>query len=215
MSGCYALVPAKDPVRGKSRLAALFNERERRALNVFMARRTLDVCRRYFGRERTALVTESRAMAEIGKRYGVNVVFERREREGLNQALGCAAMHARLAGAATVVVVPADLVLLSVPVLAAAMRLLPESPGCLLVPDRREEGTNVLALTSPPENFYSFGTASFRRHERRARELGYRVHIHRCRALGLDLDLPEDYRQWLGGQGKARAQLGGALWRAG
>jgi 2-phospho-L-lactate guanylyltransferase len=167
----FALVPIKDPALGKSRLAPLLNEDERHALNLLLARRTLAVCARVFGAAHTLAVT--------GK--------------GINGALAAAAERAMGAGANSIVVVPTDLALISESNLQAALAAMPEARGCVLVPDRRGTGTNLLALAPARADLFSFGEPSLERHASMARQAGCDVRIHHCDELGLDLDQPDDY----------------------
>ena len=141
-----ALIPIKDPARGKSRLASILSQDERHALNVFLARRTLGICIACFGKDRTLVVTASNAVAGMAAAAGVQVVPEEERDAGLNAALVTAADCASAAGAGAILVVPTDLAFLSEPDLRAAAAAIPASPGCLIVPDRRNTGTNLLGL---------------------------------------------------------------------
>ena len=64
--------------------------------------------------------------------------------------------------------------------------------GVVIVPDRRAEGTNVLALpTSAPFRF-AYGPGSFARHCAEATRLGLPVDVREDLALGWDVDIPDD-----------------------
>lgn len=197
MPGPYALVPVKDPAEGKSRLSALLGREERRALNQYLARQTMGVCSEFFGARRTLVVTAAANVAAMAREIGVGVFLENTACAGLNPALAAAADTAIDAGADTVVVVPTDLAMISNDALWEAIDELPPAPGCLLVPDRHGVGTNLLALSPARSDLFAFGKASLRRHAARAAQLGYAVSVHHSAALALDLDLPEDYRDWL------------------
>jgi len=189
----FALVPVKDPALGKSRLAPMLDESERYRLNLALARRTLDVCARYFGAAHTVVATSSSTIRDIAGTFGVRTIAEKENQQNLNLALSAAADWALRNDADAIVAVPTDLALISEPLLSAALIAMPETPGCVLVPDRRNDGTNLLGLSPARSDFFSYGEFSLRRHANRARRLGYKVRIHRCEALALDLDLPEDY----------------------
>jgi len=195
MTNLFALVPIKEPARGKSRLASLLSQEQRGALNTLLARRALEACTRLFGVERTLVVTGSTAAAGIAREFGVRVVPEERSQRDVNAAIAAGAECARLAGAGGIIVVPTDLPLLAGSSLQAAIAAIPEAPGCVLVPDRRGTGTNVMGLAPVRSDLFSFGEPSLERHASHARRLGYEVRIHHCEALALDLDRPEDYNQ--------------------
>lgn len=82
----------------------------------------------------------------------------------------------------------------------ATINCLPTPLGCLLVPDRRKEGTNLLGLAPLRAEVFAFGGPSRARHLERARQLGYFVREYRDQALALDIDLPEDYKLWRAGE---------------
>lgn len=193
----WALVPVKDPARGKSRLAPLLDADSRYALNLFLARQTLEVCSEFFGARRTLVVTTSAAVAALARALGAGVIPEAGD-DGLNGALAAAAHGAIDAGADAVAVVPVDLALISHAALWDATAAMPDGPGCLLVPDRRGSGTNLLVLSPARSDLFAFGDGSLQRHAALAAARGCRVRIQHSDDLALDLDLPEDYRAWTG-----------------
>jgi 2-phospho-L-lactate guanylyltransferase len=66
--------------------------------------------------------------------------------------------------------------------------------GVLLVPDRRADGTNVIALPAGCGFRFRYGPGSFARHQAEARRLGLPVEIRTDAALGWDVDVPDDLR---------------------
>src|SRR5690606_343983 len=119
----------------------------------------------------------------LARKLGAQVIPEA-EDPGLNGALASAAHEAMLAGADAIAVVPVDLALISHAALWDAMEAMPEAPGCLLVPDRRGSGTNLLALSPARGDVFAFGDGSLQRHAALASARGYRAHIHRSEDLG-------------------------------
>ncbi|MGE0875886.1 MAG: 2-phospho-L-lactate guanylyltransferase [Burkholderiales bacterium] len=192
----FALVPIKAPRLGKSRLSAVLRDAERRRLNMDLAAQTLASCCAAFGAERAVVVTDCVQIAEMAAARSVPVVREGERPAGLNSALALAAGHAVRAGGEAILVVPADLPRVSAERLKAVAATLPAAPGCVLVPDRRREGTNLLGLSPVRRDVFCFGADSFRRHADAARAMGYRVHVHESAELELDLDLPEDLDAW-------------------
>jgi 2-phospho-L-lactate guanylyltransferase len=66
-------------------------------------------------------------------------------------------------------------------------------PGVTLVPDRRDDGTNVLAVpASAPDFVFAYGVGSFGRHLAEARRVGCPVRIARLPELQWDVDTPDD-----------------------
>lgn len=61
-----------------------------------------------------------------------------------------------------------------------------------LVPDRHDDGTNVIALPASLGFRFAYGPGSFRHHVTEARRHGIGVRVWRDPRLGLDVDLPGD-----------------------
>jgi 2-phospho-L-lactate guanylyltransferase len=91
-----------------------------------------------------------------------------------------------------VLVLPADLPLLTVTDVEALLACLNGDPLVALAPDRHEAGTNAMLIAPPGRIGYAFGPASFEQHRQMAQEAGVRLQIIRRPTLALDLDLPED-----------------------
>ncbi|HKI64870.1 MAG TPA: 2-phospho-L-lactate guanylyltransferase [Burkholderiales bacterium] len=198
IEGCFfAVIPAKDPDLGKSRLAPVLNLPQRRALNLELARSTVEVCAAYLGGERTIVVTSSSAIRRIAEPFGAVVLEEEEGACGMNGALRAGAKVALDSGAMALVAIPTDLPLLSIPLLRSALANFQAQHECLLVPDRRGMGTNLMAISPADPELFSFGERSLERHEREARIRGYRVKIHRSAELSLDLDTADDLRFYL------------------
>jgi 2-phospho-L-lactate guanylyltransferase len=191
----FAVVPVKEPALGKSRLASILDAGQRAELCVSLARRTIATCAVAFGASRTLVVTASPAVARIAFSLGAHVIPDR-ESGGLNEAVAAGAAAARLRGADALLVVPADLPLLTAGELHAASAAL-DSASVLLSPDRHESGTNLFGLRPIRDDLFDFGDASFERHRQSAIAAGCSVHVHQTAALSLDLDTPADYRKWL------------------
>jgi 2-phospho-L-lactate guanylyltransferase len=206
-NGLFAVIPAKAPLLGKSRLSSLLDPPARIALNIALARRTIAVCAETFGAGCTLVVTGSADIAKIARAEGVCISDEPNAQaashESLNEAVRQGVALAQRQGARGVVVVPTDLPLLSADALSRALAFLPVVPGCLVVGDRRNSGTNLLAMRPADPRLAAFGEDSLGRHAGRAHALGYETRVHRCEQLGLDLDFPEDFhhletqRSWL------------------
>lgn len=64
--------------------------------------------------------------------------------------------------------------------------------GVTLVPDRRNDGTNVIIVPADARFEFSYGPGSFGRHRVEATRLGLGVHVVRDAALAWDIDVPDD-----------------------
>lgn len=105
---------------------------------------------------------------------------------GLNGAVadGVAALAER--GYDRAVVAHADLPL------ARELAWVAEFPGVTLVPDRRRDGSNVLAVPTASGFGFAYGAGSFARHRAEAARLDLPLRIVDDAALRWDVDLPAD-----------------------
>lgn len=78
--------------------------------------------------------------------------------------------------------------------LATDLRPLVVERTVCLVPDRRRDGTNVMALPIDADIAASYGAGSFHRHLDQAMGQGMRVQVRADPLLALDVDTPDDLR---------------------
>ena len=111
---------------------------------------------------------------------------------GLNPALQVALMHVSRKGAARMIVLFADLPLLT----SQDIELLAVAPAdtIAMAPDRHGTGTNALSLPLPQAKgfTFAFGPDSFARHHAEANRLGIRIEEVHSQGLARDVDMPED-----------------------
>lgn len=159
-----------------------------------MLRNTLEVLGEVSSVERTLVVSRDSHALALARDYGARTVTERGSPE-LNLALVRATVVAKGYGVSAVLVLPADLPLLTKDDVEALIQRAVDPPVVVIAPDRHRKGTNAL-LTYPPGLIeYDFGPNSFHRHVRRAEAAGARVELCELASLGLDLDAPEDLRE--------------------
>ncbi len=135
----------------------------------------------------TYVVTGDAEVAQLAATHGVTTVED--PASGLDAAVDAAADVARSAGYRRLLVAHSDL-----PFPAGLRDVAAEQqPGeVLLVPDRHDDGTNVIVMPATPGFRTSYGPGSFRRHLREAHRRGLRPHVVRHDLLGWDVDVPED-----------------------
>ena len=91
-----------------------------------------------------------------------------------------------------VLILPADLPLISKNDILSLIKLAKNPPIVVISPDRREDGTNALLISPPGLIDYDFGPGSFSRHCNRAKLAGAKLEIANLPSLAFDLDIPED-----------------------
>ncbi len=106
---------------------------------------------------------------------------------GLDGAVADGVAHAHAAGAARAIVAHADLPL------ARDLTWLPSlHPDVVLVPDRHQDGTNVIVVPTAAGFAFAYGPGSFGRHRREADRLGLGSHVLDDPALAWDVDVAAD-----------------------
>jgi 2-phospho-L-lactate/phosphoenolpyruvate guanylyltransferase len=174
------VVPVKAFGQAKVRLASALDPRERADLARHMAEIVL-----LAADPLPAVVVcdddEVRAWAE---RSGARTVWC--PGRGLNGAVSDGVAALRAEGVAWAIVAHADLPL------ATRLDWLADFPGVTLVPDRRFDGTNVLALPTDAGFTFSYGAGSFGRHRAEAVRLDLPARVVQDPHLGWDVDIPAD-----------------------
>jgi 2-phospho-L-lactate guanylyltransferase len=105
---------------------------------------------------------------------------------GLIGAVEAGVDAAAAAGADRVLVAHADLPL------ATGLDHVVGDDGVLIVPDRWNDGTNVIAIPARSGFRFAYGPGSASRHEAEARRLGLAVQVVDDQVLGWDVDHPGD-----------------------
>jgi 2-phospho-L-lactate guanylyltransferase len=193
--GIFAILPVRSLADGKSRLSPLLDAEERARLNERLFAQTLDCLATYPGAASTLVASGSAAVLARAQQCGMAAVADP-PGGGLNEAVAAATAAARARGARGIFVLPVDLPLLTAAGLRGLLAQAPPAPVCLLVPDRRSAGTNLLYQSPIRLASYAFGEGSFERHRLAAQAAGLKVLVRREPNLALDLDLPADYTLW-------------------
>jgi 2-phospho-L-lactate guanylyltransferase len=178
------LVPVKAFSDAKVRLAGALPPAERAVLARTMAERVVAAA----GPLPVAVVCNDRDVATWARELGALVIWE--PGQGLNRAVEDGVRHLAGLGVEHVIVAHADLPL------ATDLAWIGRYPGVTLVPDRREDGTNVIGLPTGTEFVFSYGPGSFARHVSEARRLQVPWRVVRAPLLAWDVDLPDDL--WVG-----------------
>jgi 2-phospho-L-lactate/phosphoenolpyruvate guanylyltransferase len=187
----WAIVPVKPLRRGKSRLAGALSEDERADLNRLLLEHTLKTLIDLKEVDQVLVVSRDSSVLSIARDMGARTVQEDGA-PALNTALRRATVIAQVYASRGVLVIPADLPLLSREAILTLLDRATNPPVIVIAPDRHQKGTNALLLSPANIIEYDFGPDSFKRHCERAQKSGARLEIVELPTLGLDLDLPED-----------------------
>ncbi len=189
------LLPVKDPVRAKQRLAGFLSPAERKDLAWAML---TDVGTAVSGcRLADRIVVVARDPEVV--RYAAGNHWEvLRETEQIseNHSVDWASALLDKQGVKTVLRLPVDIPLVQAQDLDALLGQASTGPLAVLVPSQDGLGTNAL-LRSPPVIFPSrFGSNSLQLHLREGRGVGLKVQVKEMPRVALDLDQASDLIQF-------------------
>lgn len=188
----WAIVPVKPLRRGKSRLSAILSEEERNQLNQHLFTHTIEVLKKVDAISDILVVSRDSYVLTQSREMGVRTVTENGTPE-LNNALLRASLFSKTFSTEGVLIVPADLPLLTAADVDVFLQKRTQPPMIVITPDRRWEGTNMLLIDPPDLLTFSFGENSFHRHSSLAESRGAQVIVHESERIALDLDIPADY----------------------
>lgn len=188
----WAIVPVKPLRRGKSRLSEILSEDERSRLNHFLFTHTIDILLQVESITEILVVSRDSDVLTAARDKGVRTVTENGTPE-LNNALRRASLFSNVFSNEGVLIVPADLPMLTAADVTDFIGQRTAAPVMVISPDRRRLGTNMLLVDPADLISFSFGTDSFERHCTLARQKGAEVVVYENPRISLDLDVPEDY----------------------
>lgn len=175
------LLPVKSFADAKLRLAPALDPSARRDLARAMATHVVACA----GTLPVAVVCDDTEVAAWARDLGALVVWE--PERGLNRAVEAGVARLASEGARRVIVAHADLAFAGELAWVGGF-----VAGVTLVPDHRDDGTNVICVPAPSGFTFSYGPGSFARHGAEAHRLGLPLRVVREPLLGHDVDLPSD-----------------------
>jgi 2-phospho-L-lactate/phosphoenolpyruvate guanylyltransferase len=203
MERAVILVPIKNLVGAKQRLSSVLSAEERFALAQAMCEDVLQTLAHWQSRPAVAVVTRDSFARDLAARFNFEVVAD--DNSGETSAIEMATALCRDRGAASTLVVPADIPLIDSSELQKIVDCAP-SGGAVLVPDAAGRGTNA-AWRSPGDLFpLRFGNDSFLPHLASAKATGLPCVVLELPGIARDVDRPEDLRELAAARGERRSQ---------
>jgi 2-phospho-L-lactate/phosphoenolpyruvate guanylyltransferase len=187
----WAIVPVKPLKQGKSRLSGVLSEDERYMLTSTLLGNTLRSLSLAKVVDQILVVSRDSTVLAVAREFKAKTVQEETP-SNLNQALSLGTRVAVYSGAQRVLVLPADLPLLSTREVEEFVSKQNDPPHLVIAPDRRRDGTNAMLVSPANAMEYQFGPGSYQRHMDQAVSKGIKVDVYLSRVMELDLDLPED-----------------------
>ncbi len=190
----WAIVPVKPLRRGKSRLAGVLSEVERTRLNKNLLTHTIDTLKTIPEIEQVLVISRDQAALALAREHGARTVQENGASQ-LNVALARATFVAKNYVTRGVLVLPADLPLITPEDIIAMLSRAVEPPVVVVAPDRHRNGTNALLVCPVGLIEFEFGLDSFHKHCAKAIDAGARLEVCELPSFALDVDMPEDLEQ--------------------
>ncbi|MCB1700719.1 MAG: 2-phospho-L-lactate guanylyltransferase [Pseudomonadales bacterium] len=192
-----ALVPLKDLVQAKTRLAGLLSPSERRALAQVMLEDVLTVLASHPDISGVTLVSSDPSAHMLATQYGARHWPETEMAcRGLNAVAARASERLLADGGEPLLLVHADLPMLTAADVSAVLAAR-ESAGLVVGCDRHGKGTNLLCFDAGSMPPFCFGADSCARHVAAARSHGIAVTVLERAGIGLDVDEPADLESLL------------------
>ena len=181
-----AVIPLKNLINAKSRLAPILSGLERKKLVLSMLHDVLSAVKR------TSFISSGLIVADNSSDdpEGISTILEPSNR-GYDAAVATAISDPRVSSSDSMLVLPGDLPLITsndIEVFIAGAPL----KGIRIAPARDGDGTNALLLTPPGLMKTRFGPGSFSRHRALGEAVAATVEIIAPPGLAFDIDTPHD-----------------------
>lgn len=183
-----AIVPVKALTIAKSRLANILSQAERRLLVQTMLADVLHALVATPAITRIGVISADVDVLEQARRAGADMLAD--QHAELNAALTQAAHHYVASGARGVLVLPADLPLVT-PAALAQVITTAGADGAAIAP-ARDGGTNALLVQPPLALPFRFGPGSLAQHRAAAQAHHLPLREVHHAGLALDVDWPDD-----------------------
>jgi len=187
----WAVVPVKERISAKERLAPILRPQARQALALAMLEDVLAAVTIAPGIAGLLVVTVDAEAGQLAAGYGARVI-EVGARDGHTGAVTAAARLLAAEGCAGMLTLPGDIPLVTPAEVAGVVAAHPPAPAFTIVPSHDERGSNAIACSPPDAVPLRFGENSFHPHLRAAEACGVRPNVLHLRGIALDIDNPED-----------------------
>ena len=187
----WAVVPVKERISAKERLAPILRPQARQALALAMLEDVLAAVTIAPGIAGLLVVTVDAEAGQLAAGYGAREI-EVGARDGHTGAVTAAARLLAAEGCAGMLTLPGDIPLVTPAEVAGVVAAHPPAPAFTIVPSHDERGSNAIACSPPNAVPLRFGEDSFYPHLRAAEACGIRPNVVHLPGIALDIDSPED-----------------------
>ncbi len=177
------LLPVKSFNNAKARLSSVLNAEERAALSRSLAEGVISAC----AGVPVWVICEDEEVERWASNLGTQVI--RNVGTGLNEAAQTGLAALAKEGVKKVLISHADLIF------PGDLPSLFERDGIILVPDRHNDGTNIIGLPTEIDFSFRYGPGSLKRHKREAERFDLPLSIMKDTKFGFDIDNPDDLEE--------------------
>jgi 2-phospho-L-lactate/phosphoenolpyruvate guanylyltransferase len=189
----WAIIPVKPLKRLRSEHNNKLTDEEWVKLNTNMLEAILEAIRNVKTVEEILVVSKDTSFLSIARDRKVKTLQEDSGSD-INMALMRATAVASMYKTHSILILAADLPLISSTDVEAFISIATQPPQMIIGPDRRNVGTNAIFLNPLALDFrYQFGGNSFDKHLSEAQRLNYQIAISDLRSFKIDIDSPEDF----------------------
>jgi len=200
----WAVVPVKERVSAKERLAPMLRPGARQALALAMLE---DVLAALTATPRIAgllVVTVDPEASRLAASYGGRVT-EVGARDGHTGAVAAAVRLLVTEQRGGMLTLPGDIPLVTPREITSVLAAHPPAPSFTIVPSHDERGSNAIACSPPDAVPLRFGENSFYPHLQTAEVSGIRPNVLHLPGIALDIDNPEDVLSFMRTRSPTRA----------
>jgi 2-phospho-L-lactate/phosphoenolpyruvate guanylyltransferase len=190
----YTVVPVKHLDASKRRLSSVLTPKDRKALTLVMLWDVLSAVKSS-NVQGILVVGSDVEVQEIAEKFGAAYTHE--ETRGLNAAVTRSIEWCMQEGAESVLVLPADIPLLSSADVNRIIELGLSSESTVVLSPSNNGGTNALYQKPPHLILARFGPKSFDRHIRQVRGKGISLKLHYSSSVAFDIDCEQDLKRLL------------------
>ena len=187
----WAVVPVKDTLAAKQRLAPALLPHLRQALALAMLEDVLAALAEAPGLAGRLLVTTDPAARRLAGRYDAQCRDDGAD-DGHTGAVSAAARGLAREGCGGMLTLPGDIPLVTAEEIARLIAAHPPAPSFTIAPSHDEKGSNAIILSPPDAVPLRFGDDSFFPHLAAAEACGICPTVMHLPGIALDIDNPAD-----------------------
>lgn len=181
----WTIIPVKRLSMAKSSLSRALNPPQRRELVLSMLADVLKSVQKASSVEGSIVVSPDEEVLEFARTCGAIGIADHGAR--LNEALELAIKHAMAKGAASILILPSDIPLLTSADVENIISIA-SSPQAVVIAPSKGNGTNALFLRPADVMNLRFGGESFSAHLSEARAADIKPQIYRSTTVATDID---------------------------